>query len=301
MKLILSIILGIIVSIGLNAQDTLRIEDIFKKGRKNNNSSVMTKSMKLDNNTFDSILSKFANAFDQYVYLVNTKYHLVKDGKIYGKDSLDYYGSNIGIAIAVGKELWMDSSLVKPWTNDSDYLKVKNIYDAELSSMSLCSIINMSEIETNESGLSVNKFGIGTYKYNSKNLQSIKVHEGYCPEGMLVLYKNNTDEKNSTLTKSVHLIKPNYVNGVAELEHSNEKDIIGGFYFSINANLGSISFQLAGILSNESPNNAKWRVIQTCTNKANCKDCLSVRSESSESKSETKPIIKEIPKKKSKK
>ena len=94
------VILGAILcllQVEISGQDTLRIEDIFKKGKKQTsgqqNNRKKTANLEVENSTIS-----FATAIDPYVMLVETRYQITKDGKFYGKEELPYYGKKYEVS-----------------------------------------------------------------------------------------------------------------------------------------------------------------------------------------------------------
>ncbi|MBK8641359.1 MAG: hypothetical protein IPN15_03795 [Saprospiraceae bacterium] len=151
---------------------------------------------------------------------METRYQITKDGKVYGKDELPYYGKKLGIAFAQGRELWMDPLMVKPWTIDPDFENYKTEYDAELHEMFITSIKygKKYEVSGKDAASRINSNGFGVTSTGGKTYIGLTRSSSQSPYGMLILYFLGNDDNPDSLIKKVIFMSPEWHEGRAIIQ-----------------------------------------------------------------------------------
>ena len=112
-------------------QDTIRIEDIVKKSKRKSSSGLQVNSRDskvYSVNSYDAL----AAAISPYIFKIETQYQLKKDGEVYGTEETPFFGRAYGMGISIGKEIWVDPTLARPWTVDPNFVDQRAEYDGQL-------------------------------------------------------------------------------------------------------------------------------------------------------------------------
>lgn len=250
MKYFKLVILVISVFSFVNAQDTIRIEDILNKIKKEGSNTKVNKEND-PNNQSDDVLNLFREAIEPYVYKCEVQYTITKDNKEFGKDDAEYFGKLVGYAINTDGGLIVDNTMLKPWESDSDFKEYKSEYQPKIykikingeSDKDASLILNEDKITLKET----NK-GFGLIEIKDSKFKAIELASSKEPKGFIVFY-NNSKEKNSKNAKaSSAFFKPNWINGKAQIAFKTD-NFDFGFYFSIFPKNGNIEIKLSGITS----------------------------------------------------
>ena len=234
------------VSINLVGQDTVRIEDIFKKKNVNQYKHNNT-------NTYISdfvLMDEFTKVLDEYVYLVESQYHLRKDKNTFGKNGESSFGGKQRMGISVGDEIWSDACLRSPWSDDEDYNEIKEEYQAENSLLQLTKISNnkldVFKPDSYHFNDTTSKFA--AIKFKKFKFNSIGLSLKFIPNGLIVLYYKNTSDTNIIIEKHAYLCSPEWKDDVGYLKELDDKHIIGGFFLNSNFSGAMVSYTLGGIV-----------------------------------------------------
>ncbi|MBK7798149.1 MAG: hypothetical protein IPJ53_03475 [Saprospiraceae bacterium] len=246
------VILGAILcllQVEISGQDTLRIEDIFKKGKKQS-SGQQNNRKKTTNLEIENSAISLAIAIDPYIMVVETRYQITKDGKYYGKEDLPYYGKKLGIAFAQGRELWMDPLMVKPWTIDPDFENYKTEYDAELQEMLITSVKygKKYEVSGKDAASRINSNGFGVTSTGGKTYIGLTRSTSQTPSGMLILYFLGVYNNPDSLVKKVIFMSPEWNEGRAMITTPKDSGFLGGVYMECVPQDGKILFRFAGMV-----------------------------------------------------
>jgi hypothetical protein len=295
------VILGAILcllQVEISGQDTLRIEDIFKKGKKQTsgqqNNRKKTANLEVGNSTIS-----FATAIDPYVMLVETRYQITKDGKFYGKEELPYYGKKLGIAFAQGRELWMDPLMVKPWTIDPDFENYKTEYDAELHEMLITSVKygKKYEVSGKDAAGRVNSNGFGVTSTGGKTYIGLTRSSSQSSNGMLILYFLGNDDNPDSLIKKVIFISPEWHEGRAIIPTLQDSGFVGGLFMECVPQDGKILFRFAGMVVGNHKNPSQKEILSTMASSTEKQNQPEKNEEPTKETDMDKPRLKEVDKK----
>ncbi|MBK9630343.1 MAG: hypothetical protein IPO62_04635 [Saprospiraceae bacterium] len=247
----------IVLSYNSFSQDTIRIEDIIKKSKRKYSSGMRVNNADrhISNpKSFDAL----ASAIDPYVFKIETQYQLKKGEAVYGTDDSPYFGRTFGLGISMGKEIWVDPTLVKPWTVDPNFEEQRTEYDGQLYKVNLTAMTNGSveELYSNKFSTKVNEIGFGTIEMKNRGFDPFKKTSDIKYSTMLILYYGKGDEPYDSLERKVVFVNPDLKNQRTSLPDLNDKDLLGGFLLEMVPQRGSILLQLVGMLvkSNANPN-----------------------------------------------
>lgn len=239
---------GFLISINNIAfgQDTIRIEDIFKKKTTNPSKPVH----KSTNNSEFVLMDEFTKVLDEYVYLVESQYQLKKDKNTFGKNGESSFGGKQRMGISVGDEIWSDACLRSPWSDDEDYNEIKEEYQAENSLLQLTKISNnkldIFKPDSYHFNDTTSKFA--AIKFKKFKFNSIGLSSKFIPNGLIVLYYKNTSDTNNIIEKHAYLCSPEWKDDVGYLKELDDKHIIGGFFLNSNFSGAMVTYTLAGIV-----------------------------------------------------
>ena len=246
-------IIGILFSINsiVLSQDTLRIEDIFKKKNVNQNkASNTTKPI-----SEFVLMDEFTKVLDEYVYLVESQYHLKKDKNTFGKNGESSFGGKQRMGISVEDEIWSDACIRSPWSDDEDYNEIKEEYQAEISLLQLSKISNnkldVFKPDSYHFNDTASKFA--AIKFKKFKFNSIGLSSKFIPNGLIVLYYKNTSDTNNIIEKHAYLCSPEWKDDVGYLKELDDKHIIGGFFLNSNFSGAMVTYTLAGIVGDYPP------------------------------------------------
>lgn len=224
-------------------------------------SVMIPQLMALQNN--HNLISK---AIDGAVYLVRQEYVLeTPDGKPMTRGILNYFGKSYSIGVLVKRDLWIPSSLRKPWNNDSNFKEYEKQYKP------VCSQTRIKKIDAEEE---YRVFELKDSDLKTQNLlisfrpgiEGLNVSDSLPERVKLLLYyvENDQSPDNGKNIKStimnLHALKWDE-SGKAEINDIKFKDrmILGGAVFTEKVRLGRIDVELIALYTEDEGN---W-VLQT--------------------------------------
>lgn len=250
-----------------NTQDTIRIEDILNKIRKEGPSVKTSKENESSNQT-DAILNLFNDALEPYVYRCEVQYTITKDNKSFGKEDADYFGKSMGYAINTKGGIFINASILRPWESDSDFKDYKNEYQPKIYKVKLSRESDKNaNLELTEEQIIIKETnnGIGLIEIKESKLEALELSSSKELNGFIMLCYNSK-EKNAKSAKVTSIFyKPNWINGKAQITFKTD-NLEAGFYFTLIPKNGSIGIRLAGITSTNDKNQIELLQIKDIDN-----------------------------------
>ncbi|MFY0672941.1 MAG: hypothetical protein JXQ87_06030 [Bacteroidia bacterium] len=183
------------------------------------------------------------------VSLIKQEYVIVdKKGKEFGLNGLDHFGIQFYLGIQLEESIRLPESFFSPGNQDTNYVKIKNDYDIELSNVSLKKI-NLNE---NFNDIKLKK-AFDQKNYSLKTNEEEKHFKIVSPEnvkeGKLLLFTANEKNLDSlNLTPKAYIIDLQDIewkNNIADIKDYKYKDavVIGGVLFFEKVGFANITYQ----------------------------------------------------------
>ena len=195
-------------------------------------------------------INYIANIFDDNIFKITHYYGLQKGKDIYGQDGKDYYGFSSGLAFAIDGKLWMQQSILRPWSTDESYQEYAEDYQAASVSLKLSWL--KEQEQDNEVTLKSKEYDIRSEQEGAIGYMELDENvESYFDtaiesqsSGALILY--NIAE--GVIRKEVIFCSPVWEDGKGRVKVLDDYKFDAGIYLHFSGQNAVLSFTAAGIV-----------------------------------------------------
>ena len=207
-------------------------------------------------------------SLDSALFIIRQDYILRDTSKInateYGREKNEYFGRMYTFAVLSDNKLWCDAKIRSPWQYDSNYQQLGKIDSIRpvLSKVAIrpfyqrqfhTFLIDQKTPLTHYDSL-LNNLSVASITATNKGKGVPFTQATSDSSGWLVIaystkeiLKNDTSEIKLLIYRSQPVFKPNE-SEVKIKAPSIEKNILGGFYFTVKYSVGRIELLLSGLL-----------------------------------------------------